>query len=674
MNSLKESAPPASSVLPEALAQLAAQPRRGLLVLGMHRSGTSALTGMLGRLGCVLPADLMGAGVGNEKGHWESEGAVAANDRILNSAGSTWEDWTRVNPAWYASPLHGAAVQEAREALRTSFGTAPLFVLKDPRICRLVPIWLDAFGAEGVNPAIIIPVRHPGEVAASLELRDGMEHGYAYLLWLRHTLDAEAGTRGRRRVICHFDQLKRNWSTLAARIGEGLDLVWPRQSASTHQDIDNFLAPPDQRGGASPRSADIMPLADRVHTILQRWSEADEDPRDYSELDSIARQFDAATDVFARLILPGSRSLGPGGGHAMREALAHANDALAEARTQANERFSDYENIIGDRDGRLAAVQASEAMLSALLEDRESQVAALQSERDTFSRTVAELQSERDERVHEHVGAAEEAARRLALAESTLRQREEEIAQTRNELDSARETAARLPLLLEQLEQTRVDIFRVAAECQSAQATVARLQRTNRDLQHQLFTETTRKTRLKSAFYRLETQAAAQENAVIQLRADLASEQTENDTLRRTILEVGSQVAQLSEEKVKAERSAAQQAEERSKAEYIIEERHQTEIKQLANRLILSEEMAALAIQRQAWLSHVNALLQKHPRWWALMPRVWRQRQQQSLLMRHGLFDTKMYLELNPDVAEAGVDPVRHFILHGLKEGRELPR
>lgn len=42
--------------------------------------------------------------------------------------------------------------------------------------------------------------------------------------------------------------------------------------------------------------------------------------------------------------------------------------------------------------------------------------------------------------------------------------------------------------------------------------------------------------------------------------------------------------------------------------------------------------------------------------------------------MRHGLFDTKAYLELNPDVAEAGVDPVRHFILHGLKEGRELPR
>ena len=35
-------------------------------------------------------------------------------------------------------------------------------------------------------------------------------------------------------------------------------------------------------------------------------------------------------------------------------------------------------------------------------------------------------------------------------------------------------------------------------------------------------------------------------------------------------------------------------------------------------------------------------------------------------------FDAKRYLEKNPDVKRAGADPYKHFLTHGVKEGRDF--
>src|ERR1700749_1446761 len=51
-----------------------------LVVIGMHRSGTSALGYCLSRLGAALPLHLVGAGAANERGHWEPEKVIALND------------------------------------------------------------------------------------------------------------------------------------------------------------------------------------------------------------------------------------------------------------------------------------------------------------------------------------------------------------------------------------------------------------------------------------------------------------------------------------------------------------------------------------------------------------------------------------------------------------------
>ena len=75
-----------------------------VLVLGMHRSGTSALSRVLNLLGCDLPKTLMSAHPSNEAGHWESLLISHLNDEILGSAGSEWHDWLAFNPGWHSSP------------------------------------------------------------------------------------------------------------------------------------------------------------------------------------------------------------------------------------------------------------------------------------------------------------------------------------------------------------------------------------------------------------------------------------------------------------------------------------------------------------------------------------------------------------------------------------------
>ena len=75
---------------------------QAILVAGMHRSGTSALTKTLSILGADLPRNLMPPMKGNnDKGFWESKDLEGIHDSLLESAGSMWDDWSEFNPEWF---------------------------------------------------------------------------------------------------------------------------------------------------------------------------------------------------------------------------------------------------------------------------------------------------------------------------------------------------------------------------------------------------------------------------------------------------------------------------------------------------------------------------------------------------------------------------------------------
>jgi hypothetical protein len=125
--------------------------RQAILVLGMHRSGTSALAGALGLLGARLPARQMPPHVDNPKGYFESAHIVAIHERLLAAAGTSWFGLDRISDEWFHSAQATSFVDELVAAVREEFDDAALFVVKDPRMCRLMPIWREVLN--GDSPA-----------------------------------------------------------------------------------------------------------------------------------------------------------------------------------------------------------------------------------------------------------------------------------------------------------------------------------------------------------------------------------------------------------------------------------------------------------------------------------------------------------------------------------------
>lgn len=208
-----------------------------ILVLGMHRSGTSATTAVLGKLGLAMPNTPMTPQEENPTGYWESARLCDVHDEMLREAGSRWDDWTALRLA--DKP---ARTGEILTVLAEEFDLSRVSTVKDPRICRMVPFWLEALATGGFSPRIVIPYRNPLEVAASLVKRgNGMTTEQGLLLWLRHVLDAEAETRDQRRVFLRYDRLIEDWPGTMARVGRVLELEWPVAPAEAAAEIDAFL-------------------------------------------------------------------------------------------------------------------------------------------------------------------------------------------------------------------------------------------------------------------------------------------------------------------------------------------------------------------------------------------------------------------------------------------------
>ena len=315
-------------------------PAKAIIIAGMHRSGTSALSRTLNLVGCDMPNTPMGGdNRGNERGHWESQRIFELNNEILASAGSSWDDWEPINSSWYASPLHPQYFDEAREVLAAEFGTSRLFVVKDPRFCRLMDLWIKVIESFDATPLVVMPIRNPRDVAASLKRRDDIDPSIGRLLWLRHVLDAEAGSRRCQRVTVRFDQLLSDWRSLVTRIGEALEMSWPRISSATDLAVADFLTP-DLRHHADPRES-IEPDSQAIrwvsetYEILQRWSTGEESDSDIATLDEIRSSLNALGPIFGRPMLLGRRAMHDA--RALESKRKELTSLLETETTKANE-------------------------------------------------------------------------------------------------------------------------------------------------------------------------------------------------------------------------------------------------------------------------------------------------------------------------------------------------
>src|SRR6476659_3545113 len=179
--------------------------RRALVVLGTHRSGTSAVARLLMFLGADSPKRVMPPDSRNQTGYWEPLWMTRLHDEIFRSMSSGWDDVTHPPASWFRSATAREFEERAAQLLREDYGDSRLFVVKDPRMSRTLPFWRSAFANYGTDPSYVIVVRNPIEIANSLKARDGMARDRSLLLYLQDTLAVELETRESPRVFVSYE-------------------------------------------------------------------------------------------------------------------------------------------------------------------------------------------------------------------------------------------------------------------------------------------------------------------------------------------------------------------------------------------------------------------------------------------------------------------------------------
>ena len=210
-----------------------------LLVLGVNRSGTSALTRVLSLCGATLPPGLAGANAGNPLGYWEPRAVLRLNYEILRRHRSGWFDPTLRLQEEGAFEADEKAARIAKiKAYLTTLPPSPLVVIKDLNITALSALWFEAARLAGFDVKPVIAVRHPQEVIASLGGFNRASPELSSALWLKANLLAERHSRGLPRVFVDYANLLGDWRREVNRISAalGIDLETRDENA-----IEKFL-------------------------------------------------------------------------------------------------------------------------------------------------------------------------------------------------------------------------------------------------------------------------------------------------------------------------------------------------------------------------------------------------------------------------------------------------
>jgi hypothetical protein len=278
-------------------------PRQAILVLGMHRSGTSAVAGVVNALGAAVPKTLPKPDYWNKRGYFESVPFIVALDELLASAGSSWDDWRQFDPQWFHSSEAERHRRKIKALLIDEFGDEPLICLKNPRICRLVPFIWSVLTELGFACYALLPVRNPLEVAQSLKRRDKFSLPKSISLWLRHVLDAEHRSRGMPRRFLTYEGLLSDWRSQIDRATATMGVIWPKRSGTSEIEIDRFLTHQLHRERASladlQNHPEIEPLARETYAILTAIAADGEDRQSLARLDRTRRKFEEKCQLAA---------------------------------------------------------------------------------------------------------------------------------------------------------------------------------------------------------------------------------------------------------------------------------------------------------------------------------------------------------------------------------------
>ena len=361
------------------LASGARRAKTALVVVGMHRSGTSALARVLNLLGADLPLNLLPANEHNASGYWESYDLMAIHDEMLQAAGTSWQDTGSIPQLWHNPQFIGRYRARIVKALKTQYTDSTLMVIKDPRISRFVPLTVAALQDIDVEPKFIISLRNPLEVANSLKARDGLSLLKSLLLWLDYTLCSERATRGFQRAFVYYDDLMMDWRETIRSAAAHLDVVFPTWNTAAEGEIQSFLQSTLRHHVYSCKDlqarediSDWIKITFKAVRALAHGGGADE----ISRLDHVFEAFKEGQRTFGSLMAQAERStqylsqelkelatVGEERIAALEAGLSVARQ-LATQREHRNRRYAKFEQLAHHSSTQMAQTKAIFALMS----------------------------------------------------------------------------------------------------------------------------------------------------------------------------------------------------------------------------------------------------------------------------------------------------------------------
>ncbi|HYL26892.1 MAG TPA: sulfotransferase [Candidatus Nitrosotalea sp.] len=195
-----------------------------VVVVGMHRSGTSALARGLKALSVNLGENFFDLQPDNPTGYWEDRSVVALNQRVLEELNLKWDDTHLISSDRLRHYRVRLVQYKAAYYLKGAFNGCALWGFKDPRTIRLLPFWRETLRRCEADDRYLVAIRHPRSVAASLFRRQQIPLEKAQRLWLVHNVPFLHELRDRPFVVVDYDLLSASPHEQLERIARALDL------------------------------------------------------------------------------------------------------------------------------------------------------------------------------------------------------------------------------------------------------------------------------------------------------------------------------------------------------------------------------------------------------------------------------------------------------------------
>lgn len=260
---------------------------KAVLITGYYRSGTSALSGTLSLAGVDI-ANTNEQNEHNPRGYFENPVLAHIDLELFRRLDHDWHDIRLMPEGWWQRPDVGAHTQRVFAQLKLRHGSSPLWGVKHPHLCRLLPMYEEAARQLTLAaPQIIHIYRNPWEVSHSQLKKNGLSRTHSLLLWCSYVLDGERYARSLDRVIVDYELLLKEPREVLERIGATLGLDFPKRSWQDMANIKRFITPQLHRSNTKGRESTPRP----VHELADEVFEA-------ALAGAPAERFDALRDRF----------------------------------------------------------------------------------------------------------------------------------------------------------------------------------------------------------------------------------------------------------------------------------------------------------------------------------------------------------------------------------------